>query len=63
MARVLSFLIRYYSKCYTLHRSDFAARAAPLDPRLFLNVERECHLMNMTPLTDILKRQPSIQRS
>ena len=32
--RVLSFLIRYFSNYYTLHRSDLAARAAPLDPRL-----------------------------
>ena len=35
MARVLSFLIRHFSNYYTLHRSDLAARAAPLDPRLF----------------------------
>ena len=34
MARFLSFLIRYFSNYYTLHRSDLAARAAPLDPRL-----------------------------
>ena len=34
MARVLSFLIRNFSNYYTLHRSDLAARAAPLDPRL-----------------------------
>ena len=34
MARVLSFLIRYFSNYYTLHRSDLAARAASLDPRL-----------------------------
>ena len=33
MARVLSFLIRYFSNYYTLYRSDLAARAAPLDPR------------------------------
>ena len=32
--RILSFLIRYFSNYYTLHRSDLAARAAPLDPRL-----------------------------
>ena len=38
MARVLSFLIRYFSNYYTLHRSDLAARAAPLDPRLHLSV-------------------------
>ena len=31
---VLGFLIRYFSNYYTLHRSDLAARAAPLDPRL-----------------------------
>ena len=30
MARVLSFLIRYFSNYFTLHRSDLAARAAPL---------------------------------
>ena len=30
----LSYLIRYFSNYYTLHRSDLAARAAPLDPRL-----------------------------
>ena len=34
MARVLNFLIRYFSNYYALHRSDLAARAAPLDPRL-----------------------------
>ena len=34
MTRVLGFLIRYFSNCYTLHRSDLAERAAPLDPRL-----------------------------
>ena len=34
MARVLGFLIRYFSNYYTLRRSDLAARAAPLDPRL-----------------------------
>ena len=34
MMRVLNFLIRYFSNYYTLHRSDLAARAAPLDPRL-----------------------------
>ena len=37
MARVLSYLIRYLSNYYTLHRSDLAARAAPLDPRLINN--------------------------
>ena len=36
MARVLSFLKRYFSNYYTLLRSDLAARAAPLDPRLLL---------------------------
>ena len=34
VAKVLGFLIRYFSNYYTLHRSDLAARAAPLDPRL-----------------------------
>ena len=38
MARVLSFLIRYVSNYYTLHRSDLAVRAAPLDPRLVSTV-------------------------
>ena len=28
------FSIRYSNNYYTLHRSDLAARAAPLDPRL-----------------------------
>ena len=32
MARVVSFLIRYFSSYFTLHRSDLAARAASLDP-------------------------------
>ena len=35
MTRVLGFLIRFFSNYYTLHRSDLAARAAPLDPRLY----------------------------
>ena len=35
MERVLGFLKRYFSNYYTLHRSDLAARAAPLDPRLY----------------------------
>ena len=39
MARVLSFLIRYFNNYYTLHRSDLAALAAPLDPRLHENVQ------------------------
>ena len=34
MAKVLGLLIRYFSNYYILHRSDLAARAAPLDPRL-----------------------------
>ena len=34
MTRVLGFLIGYFSNYYTLHRSDLAAWAAPLDPRL-----------------------------
>ena len=34
MAWVLNFLIRYFSNYYILHRSDLAAWAAPLDPRL-----------------------------
>ena len=38
MARVLGFLIRYFSNYYTLHRSDLAARAAPIDPRFMLGL-------------------------
>ena len=38
--RVLSFLIRHFNNYYTLHRSDLAARAAPLDPR-FLRYQIE----------------------
>ena len=38
MTRALSFLIRYFSTYYTLHRSDLTVRAAPLDPRLCLSV-------------------------
>ena len=44
MARVLSFLIRYFSNYYTLHRSDLAARAAPLDPRLRFNPRSNLHI-------------------
>ena len=40
MARVLSYLIRYFSNYYTIHRSDLAAWAAPLDPRLNLDTWR-----------------------
>ena len=32
MARVLSFLLRYFSNYYTLHRSDLAAQAAQAAP-------------------------------
>ena len=35
MAWVLNFLKRYFSNYYILHRSDLAAWAAPLDPRLY----------------------------
>ena len=35
MTSVLGFLIRFFSNYYTLHRSDLAARAAPLYPRLY----------------------------
>ena len=38
MARALSFFISYFSYYYTLHRSDLAARAAPLDPRLLCEI-------------------------
>ena len=40
MAKVLGFLIRYFSNYYTLHRDDLAARAAPLDPRLLRSSDR-----------------------
>ena len=45
MAKVLGFLIRYFRNYYTLHRSDLAAQAAPLDPRLFKESEweRDCN--------------------
>ena len=39
MARALSFLIRYFSNYYTLHRSDLAARAAPLYQSKFLSIQ------------------------
>ena len=39
MAKVFSFLIRYFSNYYTLHRSDLAARAAPLDLRLNILID------------------------
>ena len=45
MARVLSFLIRYFSNYYTLHRSDLAARAAPIDPRFGI-VSQDLRLSN-----------------
>ena len=38
MVRDLNFLIRYFSNYYTLHRSDLAARTAPLDPRLWFPI-------------------------
>ena len=49
IARVLSFLKRYFSNYYTLLRSDLAARAAPLDPRLIwhctgCNQKKFCYL-------------------
>ena len=40
MVRALSFFIRYFSNYYTLHRSDLAARAAPLDPRLCIKYSK-----------------------
>ena len=39
MAQVLGFLIRNFSNYYTLHGSDLAARAAPLDPLLLFDNE------------------------
>ena len=50
MARVLSFLIRYFSNYYTLHRSDLAARAAPLDPRLIKVMKVETTNLTSLPL-------------
>ena len=40
MVRALSFFIRYFSNYYTLHRSDLAARAAPLDPHLCIKYSK-----------------------
>ena len=51
MARVLSFLIRYFSNYYTLHRSDLAARAASLDPLLITLIfctKGTCGSINIT---------------
>ena len=50
MARVLGFLIRYFSNYYTLHRSDLAARAAPLDPRLIKVMKVETTNLISLPL-------------
>ena len=47
MARALSFLIRYFSNYYTLHRSDLAARAAPPDPRLQIKPNENPGTMNI----------------
>ena len=69
MARVLSFLIRYFSNYYTLHRSDLAARAAPLDPRLvtislhsivlILDI-RDGNSIGITPLEHLKMRSKSL---
>ena len=48
MARILGFLIRYFSNYYTLHRSDLAARAVPLDPRSIVNKWRNCIVSSAT---------------
>ena len=56
MARVLTFLIRYFSNYYTLYRSDLAARAAPLDPRLIFIIK----MIKTDVLTAIL-RSSSVQ--
>ena len=57
--RVLSFLIRHFSNYYTLHRSDLAARAAPLDPRLHQNIKN--HDINISQnffiVSDFLKQK------
>ena len=60
MARVLSFLIRYFSNYYTLHRSDLAARAAPLDPHLVQHLDGgekaklEYEKTNQKPFDDVI---------
>ena len=58
MARILSFLIRYFSNYYILHRSDLAARAAPLDPRLSFvsTVHSRCYFsfgLQYTPINTL----------
>ena len=53
MAKVLGYLIRHFSNYYILHRSDLAARAAPLDPRLrsmcFMRHENSLYAYKRTP--------------
>ena len=53
MAWVLNFLIRYFSNYYTLHRSDLAARAAPLDPRLRLKSITLLHFYDFSTMSKI----------
>ena len=66
--RVLSFLIRHFSKYYTLHRSDLAAWAAPLDPRLY-NFELKSVIgepvdgQNMTVMVKVVKHFCQIKKS
>ena len=48
MARVSSFLISYFSNYYTLLRSDLAARAAPLDPRLPMPSALNYHFLSFS---------------
>ena len=50
MAKVLGFLIRYFSNYYTLYRSDLAARAALIDPRL------DCEVLARLKQTEFIKK-------
>ena len=49
MARALNFLIKYFSNYYTLHRSDLAARAAPLDHRLLFLKSSIIAIQSLSP--------------
>ena len=53
MARVLSFLIRYFSNYYTLHRSDLAGLAAPLDLRLIIQVIKKIKVIPVASIYEM----------
>ena len=63
MARVLGFLIRYFSNYYTLHRSDLATRAAPLDPRLLLTIKYGMVQMTLSVVLLELSKELEITRN